>query len=88
MNTKTKVLGGFLLGTALGISAGMLLAPRSGRKTRKKLMNQSKAMANQIADRARHKLEAAKETYNHKLETIAKNGKSTVDELSEAIHVR
>lgn len=88
MNTKTKVLGGFLLGTTLGISAGMLLAPRSGRKTRKKLMNQSKAVANQIADSARHKFEVAKETYNQKLEALAKNGKSTVDDLSEAIHVR
>lgn len=88
MNTKAKVLGGFLLGTTLGVATGMLIAPRSGKKTRKKIMHQSKSMANQLANKARHKFEAAKETYNQKLDEITRNGKSAVDDLSEAIHVR
>ncbi len=45
MNTKTKVIGGFLLGTAIGAATGLLLAPRSGRKTRKKIKNESKKLA-------------------------------------------
>jgi len=34
-NAKSGLLGGALVGAALGVAAGMLLAPKSGKKLRK-----------------------------------------------------
>ncbi|MEK7507914.1 MAG: YtxH domain-containing protein [Patescibacteria group bacterium] len=34
-NTKSNLLGGALVGAVLGVAAGMLLAPKSGKKLRK-----------------------------------------------------
>ncbi len=42
MNTTAKVLGGFLLGAALGTATGLLISPASGRKNRKMLKRQSR----------------------------------------------
>lgn len=82
MNTKAKVLGGFLLGSVAGVAAGMLLAPRSGRKTRKKLINKSKKVASDIADTANTKMRDAVKAYNQRVDKFKGNGKSAVDELS------
>ncbi|HRW99541.1 MAG TPA: YtxH domain-containing protein [Cyclobacteriaceae bacterium] len=82
MNTKAKVLGGFILGSVAGVTAGMLLAPRSGRKTRKKLINKSKEMANDIADTANAKMREAVKAYNQRVDKFKANGKTAVDELS------
>lgn len=87
MNTKAKVLGGILLGTGIGLAAGILMAPRSGKKTRKKIISKSREAANHLVDKANDQIAAAKEAYNKKLSRITKNGKSAVDNLSEAIHL-
>ena len=85
MNTSTKVIGGFLIGAALGAASGILLAPSSGRKTRKKIKSESKKMADEIIDKANQTLAQAKKSYNKKLEEYVKTGKSGIDNLSEAI---
>ena len=38
---KSKLLGGALIGAALGVAAGMLLAPKSGKKLRKDIRDQA-----------------------------------------------
>ncbi len=35
MGNKKKILGGALIGAALGIAAGMLMAPKEGKELRK-----------------------------------------------------
>jgi hypothetical protein len=37
-----NLIGGLLAGAAIGVAVGILLAPRSGEQTRKKLMRESK----------------------------------------------
>ncbi len=85
MNTNTKVIGGFIIGAALGAVSGILLAPRSGRKTRKKIKQESKKMADEIIDKANETLADAKRNYNKKLEKYVKTGKSGIDHLSDVI---
>ena len=85
MNTKVKVIGGFLAGAAIGAVSGILLAPYSGRKTRKKIKNESKRMADELIDKANESLASAKRAYNKKLEEYAKTGKTGIDNLTESI---
>ncbi|MFZ1806928.1 MAG: YtxH domain-containing protein [Cyclobacteriaceae bacterium] len=87
MNTKTKVIGGFIIGAALGAASGLMLAPSSGRKTRKKLKAESKRLANELIEKANESLDSAKKAYNHKIEEYTKNGKSSIDHLTETIKV-
>jgi len=87
MNTKTKVIGGIILGAALGTVTGLMLAPRSGRKTRKKLKAESKRLANDLIEKANESLDSAKKAYNHKIEEYTKNGKSSIDNLTDTIKV-
>jgi gas vesicle protein len=50
MNNNTlKILSGFLLGAVLGMAAGLLVAPTTGRQARKKLSKKSKKLARQMA---------------------------------------
>ena len=85
MNTKTKVIGGFLVGAAIGAVSGILLAPYSGRKTRKKIKNESKRMADELINKANESLAAAKRSYNKKIDEYAKTGKAGIDSLTETM---
>lgn len=87
MNTKTKVIGGFIIGAVLGAATGLMLAPRSGRKTRKKLKAESKRLANELVEKANESLASAKKAYNEKIEEYTRNGKSKIDHLTESIKV-
>ena len=87
MNTKTKVIGGFLVGAAAGALSGILLAPRSGRKTRKKIKDESQRMADELIEKANESLSAIKRNYNNKLDRYTKTGKASVDGLSETFSV-
>jgi gas vesicle protein len=49
-NRSGSFLGGLLLGTALGTVTGLLLAPRSGRETRKLLRKSADALPELVED--------------------------------------
>lgn len=88
MNAKLKVASGFLLGAAIGTVTGLILAPRSGKKTRRMLQSKSSRIANDLIEKANASLDSAKETYNKKINDYTKKGKSSLDHLSESIHVQ
>ncbi|MFZ6011614.1 MAG: YtxH domain-containing protein [Bacteroidota bacterium] len=50
MNTTSRIIAGFLLGTAIGTLTGLLFAPKSGKSTRKDIGKRSKKLARQVAD--------------------------------------
>lgn len=87
MNTTTKIIGGFLAGATLGVAAGLLLAPNSGQKTRKRIMKESKRLTNQFTDAVSHSLDSVKKSYNKKLDEYADNGKSAIETLKKTIKV-
>ena len=45
METK-NLIGGLLAGAAIGVAVGILLAPRSGQQTRKKISKESTSSIN------------------------------------------
>jgi len=85
MNSPTKVIGGFLAGAMIGVADGLLLAPESGQKTRKKLMDKSRELGDEVAKSVTKGLDTVKSTYNRKVDDMANAGKSTIDTAKERI---
>ncbi|HCM76201.1 MAG TPA: YtxH domain-containing protein [Cytophagales bacterium] len=55
-NTGLKVAGGMLAGAAAGAIAGMLLAPDSGKNTRKKIADKTKKAAANVKGKVTSKV--------------------------------
>jgi gas vesicle protein len=85
MNTTTKIIGGFLAGATLGVAAGLLLAPNSGQKTRKKIMKESKKLTDQFTNAVSQSLDTVKKSYNKKLDEYADNGKTAIENVKKTI---
>lgn len=49
MNNAIKYIAGFLLGSAFGLTAGLLLAPTTGKQARKKISKKSRKLARKMA---------------------------------------
>ncbi|MEO5978504.1 MAG: YtxH domain-containing protein [Chryseolinea sp.] len=85
-NTK-KLIGGLIAGAALGIAVGLLLAPRSGVKTRKKLMGGSLRMKDDVLSSVEDSLDTLRKQFNHKIDQLAKSGKEIINNASEKVKV-
>ena len=83
MNTTSKVITGVLIGASVGILAGILIAPDSGKRTREKLANKAKDLKTRMADT----LDNAKTAYNREVESLLTNGKSGIDSLKNSLKV-
>lgn len=74
-NTK-NVLQGLLIGAALGVLAGILLAPSSGKDTRKKLSDSTKDLKNKAGSQLEDALNKASEYAESTLAGLKKTGKA------------
>ena len=81
MNTTSKVLTGVLVGASVGIIAGILIAPDSGKRTREKIAGKAKDAKNLVSD----SLDDLKSAYEKEIESLMKHGKSGVDSKKEAV---
>jgi gas vesicle protein len=84
MNAK-NLIGGMIVGIALGVAAGLLLAPSSGEKTRKKLVKGSMKLKNNVKDYVKSSVGALGDQFNAKIEQLAKTGKETINHVSERV---
>lgn len=87
MRTEFKVIGGFLLGTAIGTAVGLLYAPDSGQKTRKKLAKEFKEWEKNIEDSTLKKIEKAKSEINTQVDRYANKGKKALNDLKEQVNL-
>lgn len=66
-----KSLPGILVGLAVGAVIGVLLAPESGQKTRKKISSESDSFFKDLQDQLQSGLESIKSQYNDYVDTAA-----------------
>ena len=85
MNTSFKVLSGFLIGAITGAAVGLLTAPDSGLRTRKKLKKDAQRFAEDFSDTALKKFQEAKDELNDTLDDFIKKGKGQVEKLGKTM---
>ena len=85
MNTTLKVLAGFAIGAITGAAVGILTAPDSGERTRKKLKKDAQRFAEDISDTALKKFSEVKNEINDKLDEVIQKGKVQVDKLHKTL---
>lgn len=56
-----KFLGGLILGTAVGLATGLLIAPTSGNQTRRNIVRRSKVYSQHAIDAVKQYLENIKQ---------------------------
>ncbi|MBL7841764.1 MAG: YtxH domain-containing protein [Cyclobacteriaceae bacterium] len=86
MNAKS-LIGGLLAGAALGVAAGILLAPASGVQTRKKLIKGSNKLKDELLSSVEESLDALRDQFNAKIDRLAKQGKEAINHTSERVKV-
>lgn len=72
MNTTVKVIGGICLGAIAGTIAGVLIAPASGRDTRKQLKDKTQTMTNEIKSSVSDYVDHLLKGYNKRLMPMPK----------------
>jgi gas vesicle protein len=84
MQTKS-LIGGLMIGAALGTAAGLLVAPRSGLETRRKLIKGSKKLKKDVVNYIDESIESLRDQVNGKIEMITKRGKDAINAVSEKV---
>lgn len=87
MKDPKNLIGGFIAGAALGIAAGMLLAPDSGQRTRKKIVDGSIKLKDDLMNTVDSSLDNIRRQFNSKIDQLARAGKQNVGEASEKAKV-
>jgi gas vesicle protein len=85
MNSTIKYLGVFITGIALGVAAGVLMAPESGEKTRKKLLSESKKLRDKFSESLSQGIDELKSNYNKKVDEYARVGKGKIEEGKDTL---
>ena len=76
-----KSLPGILVGLAVGAVVGLLLAPESGKKTRKKISSESDSFFKDLQDQLQTGLENIKSQYNDYVDSAESKAKDTVKQV-------
>jgi len=82
MKDSKKLIGGLMAGAALGIAVGLLLAPRSGDKTRKKLVNDSLKIKDDVLSTVEGSIDSLRRQFNSKFDQLARGGKEAVKDTA------
>jgi len=76
-----KALPGIIVGLAVGAVVGILLAPESGQKTRKRIGSESDSFFKDLQDQLQSGLESIKSQYNDYVDSASEK---TQDLVSQA----
>lgn len=74
-----KSLPGILIGIAAGVVLGALVAPRSGKDTRKRIAKDTDSFFSDLQDQLQAGLETIKNQYNDFVESTASLSKDAID---------
>ena len=85
-NTK-KLIGGLIAGAAIGIAIGVLLAPASGAKTRKKLLDDSLKLKDDAMASVEDSIATLKKQFNHKIDQLTRGSQEVINHASEKVKI-
>jgi gas vesicle protein len=80
---ESKLIGGLIAATAIGVAIGLLVAPSSGQKTRKKIIDGSMKIKDDFMSSVDSSIEALRKQINSRIDQLAKGGKEVVNSTSE-----
>ena len=87
MKGSQKLIGGLIAAGAIGITIGLLLAPSSGEKTRRKLIDGSRKLKDDFMSSVDDSIDALRKQLNARIDQLAKGGKDVVNKASEKAKV-
>jgi len=82
MSNNTNTLVGLLAGTVVGAAIGILFAPDSGVRTRKRIADKASDVGHTIADKATHMKDVVVDAASSKKETLEAQVESIVSDVS------
>ncbi|QJD80886.1 YtxH domain-containing protein [Spirosoma rhododendri] len=80
-----RSLPGILVGLAVGAVVGILLAPESGKKTRKRISSESDSFFSDLQDQLQDGLDSIKSQYNDFVDQAGSKSKDVADELKRKV---
>lgn len=86
MNAK-NLIGGLLAGAAIGVAIGILLAPATGKETRKSIATGSKKLVDSLTGSVEESLESLKGKFNMGADEVSKRGKELINSTNERLKV-
>lgn len=87
-NMQAKnLIGRLMVGAALGVAAGLLLAPRSGEQTRRKLVKGTMKIKKSIVDYIDTSMDNLRHQFNARIDQVARRGKDAINSVSERVKV-
>lgn len=84
-NNVSKVVGTLVAGAAVGLAAGILLAPDKGKKTRGKLMDDAKDLTNKLKNKATDLKEKASDHIADKANEMKEKVNDAKEKASDGI---
>lgn len=87
MKNRKKLVEGLIAGSLIGIAVGILLAPSSGEKTRKKIIDGSVGLKDDLMSTVNESIESLRKQFISKIDQLAKGGKEAVNHVSEKVNI-
>ena len=74
-----NLIGGLLVGAAVGVVIGMLIAPDSGKESRRKLLKGSRKLVDGMKGSIEDSVDSLKDRFNSGIDELARKGKDVLN---------
>jgi gas vesicle protein len=81
-----KSLPGIIVGLAIGATVGLLLAPQSGKKTRRRISSESDSFFKDLQDQLQTGLENIKNQYNNYVDTASAKTEDAIKQVKRKVN--
>lgn len=82
-----NLIGGMLVGTAIGVAVGVLFAPTSGKQARKKIVGRSNDVISDLKKTLQSTLDSLRSEYNNGVDHTTKRSKEVISKIGQQAKV-
>lgn len=87
MKDAVKFLAGFSLGVFAGMVGGVLYAPASGKKTRRRIRTEADNLKDDLQDLSKEELKHLKKIINESVDEYTAKGKKSLDDIKSKVRI-